>query len=411
MMEIKTSRGSIYSYIPYDNSIVEGVCEGEQSFCVKFKPLPHVFELSNIDSYTIGVTEQCNFRCLYCCYSGKYNEHRIHSNARLSIHDIPSIIKFIQETAVGDVISVDFYGGECLLEFDWIKAFIELADKTVNKRIKYEVSTNGILLTSQIVDWLVKKKVHLFVSVDGIGQLHDRARKDVFGNGTFKRVSDHLQYIKDIYPDYWVANVDIMMTIFDIKEFPEIAVKWNESKLLYDKIPIRISEVATVYNSEIKKLNFEEQKSIYIKLLEFYIENPDNALIKAFFNIWLAEWVERPIFTLLDKVEYPTCIPQNKKLYIDAKMCVGICENISDNIRIGTVERGLDFSAINSVMAKTAEIVEKRCSVCPIARVCDVCPDVMRLSGDEQDVYCYNQKVLQRIKLLIFCELAEEGLI
>lgn len=411
-MQVTTSLGNTYSYNPYDNSISEGLHKGIGLFQVKFKPLTEIKELNNIESYTIGVTEKCNLRCTYCCYSGIYSEHRTHANKSLRVSDIADIISFIENTVKSDTFSVEFYGGESLLELDWIKAFVNLISETFSqKKIQFELSTNGILLSNSVVDWLVQNKFHLFVSIDGIGKYHDLCRKNVSGHGTFTQIQTNLEYIKNRYPDFWTDKVDLMMTISDISLMPKISREWSESELLSSKMPIRISEVAGIYNSETTKIDFDFEKQKYLQLVKYGIKNPDEPLIKTFFDIWLAEWTNRPIFELNDSVEYPTCLPNNKKLYIDARGDVGICERITDTIRIGNIKQGLNFDSINTVVRRTAGFIDKHCSSCPSARICDICPDVLKLPSDLVNTYCHNQRTMHKIKNLCFCELAEANMI
>lgn len=411
-MVVTTSLGNTYSYNPYDNSISEGLHKGIVPFQVKFKPLTEISELNNIESYTIGITEKCNLRCTYCCYSGIYPEHRSHANNSLKTSDIADIISFIKNTVKSDSFSVEFYGGESLLELEWIKAFVnQISDTFPQKKIQFELSTNGILLSNSVVDWLVQNKFHLFVSIDGIGKYHDLCRKNVSGHGTFAKVHVNLRYIKKHYPEFWQLNLDLMMTLSEISLLPNISREWSNSELLSDKMPIRISEVATIYNSDTSKIDFDVEKQKYLELVKYSIENPDEPLMEGFFNIWLAEWINRPIFELDESAEYPTCLPNNKKLYIDTKGEVGICERITDTIRIGDIKQGLNFNSINTVVRRTSAFIGKHCSSCPSARICEICPDVLKLPSDLVNTYCHNQRAMHKIKFLCFCELAEFNMI
>lgn len=410
-MQIKTSNGFEYSYNPIDNSIVEGKISGRHTLDLRFKPLEAISSLPDVCSFTIGVTEQCNLRCSYCCYSGKYPEHRKHSYRKVSTDDIKSIIDFIVKYSCRDEIGVDFYGGESLLEIDWIKTFVQSAKKQVAYCWQFEVSTNGLLLTSDIVDWLVANQFNVFVSVDGIGYFHDICRKDKKGQPTYATIESNLSYIKEHYPDFWENNVFIMMTIYDISNLPEIADSWESSNLFQDKAPYRISEVSTIYNKNTKKIGEETELGKYIRLVEWFKEHPDNGVMKPFFTIWLSEWLERPILKLDHEAYYQTCVPRNRKLYIDASGNIGLCERITDTIRIGSVTYGIDYEKVNEVADATASFIDDNCSKCEIARVCDLCPDVLKISKDLIQTYCHNQKVMQKIKFRCFCELAESDLI
>lgn len=410
-MEIQSSSGNIYSYYPLDNQIIDGKVIETGNLRIQFKPLEEISSLLEVCSFTIGVTEQCNFRCSYCCYSGKYKEHRKHSSEKLSTEDIKSIINFINKHSFREEITVDFYGGESLLELDWIKRFVQAAKEQDNICWRFEVSTNGLLLTSDVVDWLVENHFNVFVSVDGIDHFHDNYRKDLKGRPTYSTIETNLSYIKEHHPVYWKNNVHIMMTICDISDLPEMAKDWASSSLFLDKAPYRISEVSTVYNDTTPKIEESSELKIYLGLVEWYKDHPNNAVMSTFFNIWLAEWINRPIGEIEYGIDYPTCVPHNHKLYIDATGRIGICERISDNIRFGTIADGIDFSKLNEVRRKTASFIDQSCSTCEIARICDICPDVLKISDALKEIYCQNQKAVQSIKFRCFCELAEADLI
>ncbi len=406
-MIVKTSSGFVYSYNPIDNSIVDGEVVDMGNIHTTFKPLDAISELPNVSSFTIGVTEQCNFRCSYCCYSGQYREHRKHSPRKLSINDINPIVDFMVKHSCQDVITIDFYGGESLLEFDWIKALVQRTGSIDNKSWKFEISTNGLLLRREIVDWFVQNEFKIFVSVDGVDDYHDSCRKDVHGHNTYSRIYANLTYMRDHYPNFWDSKVNVMMTIQDIALLPSIAEGWVADPLFRDKIPYRISEVSTIYNENTQKASEAIEMDKYLHLVYWFRQHPGNHVMQCFFNIWLAEWIDRPIVELNQETEYPTCVPHNRKLYIDASMNIGLCERITDTIRIGSVKDGIDYSNVNKVAESTATFIEQNCSKCEIARICDLCPDILKISDDILDTYCHNQKVLQKIKFRCFCELAE----
>ena len=409
-MTITTTNGFTYSYNPIDNAIVEGCIPGE-AIKIPFEDANPITHFPSIDSFTIGVTEQCNMRCSYCCYSGIYNKHREHSSARLREANIEACIEFIERTvANGDNPSIDFYGGESLLEFGWVQSFVAKCSKRFPKA-KYELSTNGLILTPQIVDWLVEHLFNVFISIDGPDQYHDSCRKDRNHSGTFQRIATNIAHIKESYPLFWKDNVHLMMTIPDIAKLPELSEAWMYHPILKDKIPFRMSEVATIYDVTTPLADLESELNLYLPLVAYRIANPENIIVETFFKTWLGEWIERPIGRIEGKEAYPTCVPNNRKLFIDSKEKIGICERISDEIRIGSIEDGINFSEVDRIVGTLSAFIDRRCSTCEIARVCDICPDVLSIPDEILDVYCHNQKILQQVKFRCFCELAEANLI
>ena len=71
----------------------------------------------------------------------------------------------------------------------------------------------------------------------------------------------------------------------------------------------------------------------------------------------------------------------------------------------------MDWDRVNLTAVEFEKVITRRCPTCPVARVCDVCPITLDLSEDEMDIFCHNQRIEQKVKFLMFCELAERGLI
>ena len=145
--------------------------------------LPYIFN-SNLRTLLLQVTQNCNQRCSYCVYSGKYN-NRIHSASRMSFEiakeGIDMILKHSKDT---EILFFGFYGGEPLLEKELITQCIKYIEENVEgKTIQYNITTNGTLLTGDIVELFVKYNVSLTISLDGPEEIHNKNRKFITGKG------------------------------------------------------------------------------------------------------------------------------------------------------------------------------------------------------------------------------------
>ncbi|MBN1234101.1 MAG: radical SAM protein [Candidatus Coatesbacteria bacterium] len=106
----------------------------------------------------LEISQDCNNRCYYCTYSGKYSTHRVHRGVSMTFDiAIKAIEDFLEHSVDAKVRAITFYGGEPLLEFELIKQIITyLEDKGIE--CYFSISTNGALLTEEIIDWLVNYK-------------------------------------------------------------------------------------------------------------------------------------------------------------------------------------------------------------------------------------------------------------
>ena len=407
---IQAYSGNNYTYLRHSNEIVEG-SQDEVLSPISFNRRERIRSLPNLQVFTLGLTTKCNLRCTYCCYSGNYRNTRSHGNISMKFKDVDKVLNFININASQCPVIISFYGGESLLEIDILKEFVRKAQLRWEEDVKFEISTNGTLLTDENIEYFVNHGFSLFISLDGSASIHDRQRIYSNGKGSFEAIRMSLKSFSDNYPDFYKNNVHLMMTVIDVSEMPYIAKEWHEDELLNSKTPIRISSVAPNYSSGVENENFDDCLSKYMFILEYYGKHLEYKLLGVFFERFLAEWIDRPIFTLDDTIEIPTCVPNNTKLYIDVEGKIGICEKMPDIYRIGSLSTGLDFQAINNIADKTATIIKSRCGKCPIVRLCDICPNAIDLSVDEMDIYCHNQTVIQKVKFRIFCEMAERGMI
>ncbi len=163
---------------------------------------------SKITSLVLQVTQNCNLRCEYCIYSGSYY-NRIHSNKRMSYDMAKRGIDFLAEHS-GDCnhVHIGFYGGEPLLEFELIKKCMEYArERCRGKKVYFNLTTNGTVLTKEMVEVFEKYDMHLMFSLDGPKEIHDLSRKFMSNEGSFEKLITNVRMIKEDFPLYFKEHV------------------------------------------------------------------------------------------------------------------------------------------------------------------------------------------------------------
>lgn len=154
---------------------------------VHFKA-PTSIDASRITMFTIEMTQQCNLRCSYCCYSGKYKDRRKHNAKDISYETMRNTIKYIKEhyDKNAEEITVCFYGGEALLAIKKVKWIMTELLSIFKDKVRFSFSTNGLLLTEKVIDWLGNMQNALVnVTIDGNKLMHDVYRRTVSGNGSY----------------------------------------------------------------------------------------------------------------------------------------------------------------------------------------------------------------------------------
>ena len=407
-MHVETTKHNVYSYLRQTGEIVPGVVE-DDSYVWTFSPLVPFFAMPDFDMYILGITEQCNLRCTYCCYSGEYANNRSHSTKSMSCTDINDIFKFIDGLYPKRPFRIAFYGGEPLTHYDLIQCAIEKANTIWKDEATFSITTNGTLLTEDKVDWLIEHHVKLEISIDGTASYHDKCRIDSAGNGSYSRMYQALSYITKEYPEY-IPNLQLLMTLPTIDVLPSIAEEWDNDAVLKTIAPTHITSLAPNFSKGVIKKEYDKLKVQYLKFLDLYEQHQDWLVLKSFFSECIAYWKDRPIVDAGDSVPMSTCMPRNNKLFIDTHRQVAVCEKISDNFRIGTVVEGINWNKANEHVQKYYNMRVHRCTHCPAIRMCDLCLTAIEFNDEQWDVLCHNERVYARLYMLLFCEMAERGM-
>ena len=321
-MNIITRRGNTYSYIRRTNEIVSGLVE-EQGYEWNFAPLPVFSALPEVYMFIIGITEQCNLRCTYCCYSGAYEHNRSHSQKWMESSDVDEIYDFILRSSTKRPIHIAFYGGEPLLQYPLIQYTIQQGYELFGKETNFSITTNGTVLTPEKIDWLMGQQVELVISLDGTKAFHDKHRVNANGQGSYNRVHETLSYIVDNYPQH-LSLISLQMTLESYREIDKIAEEWHNDTLLRCFAPSNIHGLAANFAKGVNIVEYEDVRLFYEHLMDIYEQHQDWAVLRVLFEEIIEDWKERPIIEAGGSVPMATCMPVNTKLYIDASKEIGL---------------------------------------------------------------------------------------
>jgi len=142
-----------------------------------------------IKALCLHVAHTCNLNCSYCFASqGKYQGDR----ALMSFEVGKQAFDFlIANSGTRKNLEVDFFGGEPLMNWDVVKQLVAYArsiEKQYNKNFRFTLTTNGILLDDEIIDFLNKEMSNVVLSLDGRKDVNDHFRRDYAGNGSYDKI-------------------------------------------------------------------------------------------------------------------------------------------------------------------------------------------------------------------------------
>ena len=97
-------------------------------------------------------------------------------------------------------LDIDFFGGEPLMNWEVVKQLVEYGreqEKLHGKNIRFTLTTNGVLLNDEVIDFCNKEMHNVVLSLDGRPEVHNRFRKDYSGAGSYEKIlPNFLNFLK-----------------------------------------------------------------------------------------------------------------------------------------------------------------------------------------------------------------------
>ena len=178
-----------------EEDILEGIGEVEQlkqdeclftediyeDYIMDFKKRPTV-----VKALCLHIAHDCNLACRYCfAEEGEYHGRR----ALMSFEVGKKALDFlIANSGNRRNLEVDFFGGEPLMNFDVVRRLVAYGreqEKLHDKRFRFTLTTNGVLLNPEIEEFLNKEMSNVVLSVDGRKEVHDVMRPFRGGQGSY----------------------------------------------------------------------------------------------------------------------------------------------------------------------------------------------------------------------------------
>ena len=129
------------------------------------------------------LTTYCNLSCIYC-QASTFNEYNETEASKFMSFDVSEkAVDFALQSASPDLM-FEFQGGEPLANFNTLKHIVEYTNeknKALNKKIRFNLVSNLILLTEDMIKFLVENSVIICTSIDGPENVHNINR--IFNQG------------------------------------------------------------------------------------------------------------------------------------------------------------------------------------------------------------------------------------
>ena len=147
-----------------------------------------------VKALCLHIAHTCNLNCEYCFASqGKYKGERAVMSFEVGKRALDWLI---ENSGSRKNLEVDFFGGEPLMNFEVVKRLVAYArsiEKEKGKNFRFTLTTNGLLIDDDVIDFANKEMSNVVLSLDGRKEIHDRFRVDYNGNGSFDKIVPKFQ--------------------------------------------------------------------------------------------------------------------------------------------------------------------------------------------------------------------------
>ena len=235
-----------------------------------YEPFANMMTKAPVKAMCLNIAHDCNLRCEYCfAAKGDFGRGRMLMPLEIGKKAIDFLI---QNSGTRHNLELDFFGGEPLMNFDVVKQVVEYAreeEKKHNKKFRFTITTNGLLLTDDKIDFINREMSNVVLSLDGRKEVNDRLRVRVNGTGCYDQIVPHYQklvaqrgdkdyYVRGTFTKY---NLDFTQDVLHMAElgFDQISVEpvVSDVKLEYsikeDDLPRVFKEYETLAKTMIQR--------------------------------------------------------------------------------------------------------------------------------------------------------------
>ena len=189
-----------------------------------------------VKALCLHIAHDCNLACRYCfAEEGEYHGRR----ALMSFEVGKKALDFlIANSGSRKNLEVDFFGGEPLMNWQVVKDLVAYGreqEKLHNKKFRFTLTTNGVLLNDEVMEFCNKEMGNVVLSLDGRKSTNDLMRVSRDGKGSYDLIVDKFKKFADSrnQKDYYMRgtytrnNLDFAKDIIHMADlgFKELSIE------------------------------------------------------------------------------------------------------------------------------------------------------------------------------------------
>ena len=371
-----------------------------ENYIMDFKKRPTV-----VKALCLHIAHDCNLACQYCfAEEGEYHGRR----ALMSFEVGKKALDFlIANSGNRRNLEVDFFGGEPLMNWQVVKDLVAYGreqEKLHDKKFRYTLTTNGVLLNDEVMEFCNREMGNVVLSIDGRKEVHDKMRPFRKGAGSYDLIVPKFQqfaesrhqdkyYVRGTFTHY---NLDFSEDVLHLADlgFKQISV---EPVVAEPKEPYAIRE------EDLPKL-FEEYDKLAVEMIRRHKSGEDFNFFHFMIDLEGGPCVAKRLSGCGSGTEYLAVTPWGD--FYPCHQFVG-----NEKFLLGNVDEGILNTDIRDEFKCCNVYAKEKCRKCFARFYCSggCAANAYNFSGDicgAYDIGCELQK--KRIECAIMIKAAEE---
>ncbi len=370
-----------------------------ENYIMDFKKRPTV-----VKALCLHIAHDCNLACQYCfAEEGEYHGRR----ALMSFEVGKKALDFlIANSGNRRNLEVDFFGGEPLMNWQVVKDLVAYGreqEKLHDKNFRFTLTTNGVLLNDEIMEFCNKEMANVVLSIDGRKEVHDKMRPFRKGAGSYDLIVPKFQkfaesrhqdkyYVRGTFTHY---NPDFAADVLHLADlgFKQISV---------EPVVAEPSEPYAITEEDLQQL-FEEYDKLAAEMVRRHKEGDDFNFFHFMIDLEGGPCVAKRLSGCGSGTEYLAVTPWGD--FYPCHQFVG-----NEKFLLGNVDEGIKNTEIRDEFKCCNVYAKEKCRKCFARFYCSggCAANAYNFSGDicgAYDIGCELQK--KRIECAIMIKAAE----
>lgn len=316
-----------------------------------------------LSTMVLEVAQDCNLACTYCYAEGGSYGRPVRmlepETARQAVK------KLLDDSGDKEAVTLVIFGGEPLLNMAAVAAAVEEAQKLSRergKRVFVSLTTNGTLLTPEIIEFLHTKRIAVAVSLDGPEDLHDSNRPDRAGYGSYTTITGNLTGLLQgvtaavaarvtLTPNQWSRIEEVFFHLLELG-FHEVGIA--------PVSPVRRELLPDADQEEALLQGFTALSRVFLKSAQANRLLPFTNLIDLLARLHLGQ------------TKSVSCGAGYGYLAVDTEGGMYVCHRLvgEESFRVGTLDEGADPGEIRRALDSVTCGKQEMCSSCWARTLC-----------------------------------------